>query len=156
MIASPGSGTLGAMELSRQINELVARFVEEVAELARELAHARLVGALGGEPAPSSRRPLPAPARRVEVATGGRRSAEEIEGLRRRLLAHVTAHPGQRIEEIKVAIDATTSQLAVPLQKLIFADLVRSEGERRATRYFPASAAGAAPGARPIAIDSAA
>lgn len=130
------------MELSRQINELVARFVEEVAELAREQAHAQLARALGGEPARGGPRGLlPAPAGRVEAASNGRRTPEEIERLRARLLAYVTAHPGQRIEEIKVAIGATTSQLAVPLQKLIFADLVRSEGERRATRYFPAGTA---------------
>ena len=124
------------MELSRQISELVARFVEEVAQLAREIAHAQLAGALGDETGTRS-----ASTGSTSPVVGGRRTAEEIERLRARLLAHIEAHPGQRIEEIKVALDATTSLLAVPLQKLMFADLVRSEGERRATRYYPAARA---------------
>lgn len=132
------------MELSREITAAVARFVAQVTALAKELAEAQLAGALDGPLAEHGgrgrRARAPAPPR-GRVAIGGRRTATELERLRERLLAHITAHPGQRIEQIKVALGASTSELGVPMQKLIYADLVRSEGERRATRYYPSAAA---------------
>ena len=136
------------MDLSRDIRAAYARFVAQVTSLGRELARAQAAearaagrGRVGrvGRVGRSSTAPATARARRGGAT--GRRSAAEIEQLRVRLLAHIEAHPGQRIEQVKLALATTTAQLAVPLQKLIYADLVRAVGERRATRYVPATTA---------------
>ena len=53
------------------------------------------------------------------------------------LLDHVRANPGQRIEQIKQAVGYTTAQLSLPMKKLIATGAVKSQGEKRATQYFP-------------------
>ena len=145
------------MDPARELNELVARFVERMAGMARELAHTQLIDALhdtagrgrghgaprAGSPrgtAAIARAPHAGPSRSTSprrAADARRRSPDELEQLRARLYEHIVAHPGERIEQIKVALGASTRELAVPLQKLIYGDRVRTEGERRATRYFP-------------------
>lgn len=139
MNATATSGNMLGMELSRQISELVARFVARVTDLARELAQDQLTAALADDRDLS--RPARAPTSRRLPGPPGRRAPEEIEAVRRRLLAHIEAHPGQRIEEIARALGTTTRALAAPLKKLLWADLVRAQGERRATRYLPAASA---------------
>lgn len=130
------------MDLSRDIHAAFARFVAQVTSLGRELARAQAAEARAASRGPVGRSSNPPPGpRAARGGAPGRRSAAEIERLRVRLLAHIEAHPGQRIEAIKVALATTTAQLSVPLQKLIYADLVRAVGERRATRYVPATAA---------------
>lgn len=73
---------------------------------------------------------------------GQKRDPQAIVALGEQLVAHIVANPGQRIEQIKVALGADTKDLALPIKKLLAAKTIRSEGTRRATKYFPAAGAG--------------
>jgi hypothetical protein len=55
---------------------------------------------------------------------------------------YVIKHPGMRIEEINQELSTTTKDLALPIRKAISLKLVRTEGAKRATKYY-ATAAGA-------------
>jgi hypothetical protein len=70
--------------------------------------------------------------------TTGRRSSEDIEQVGSSLLAHVKANPGQRGEQIAESLHMDTKTMRLPMQKLIAGERVRTKGERRAMRYYPA------------------
>jgi hypothetical protein len=59
-------------------------------------------------------------------------------------LSEIQANPGLRVEQIGRTLGAATKDLTLPLKKLLSQRLVRSEGQRRATRYFPAGGGRAA------------
>jgi len=44
------------------------------------------------------------------------------------------------VEQIKLALGASTKDLALPMRKLVASGAVRSEGAKRATTYFPGKA----------------
>jgi DNA-binding NtrC family response regulator len=75
---------------------------------------------------------------------GEKRKPEEIEALRERLLAHIRENPGQRIEEINASLGTSTSEVQRPIKHLLSAGSIRTEGQLRATRYFPKGKGGAA------------
>jgi hypothetical protein len=68
---------------------------------------------------------------------GEKRSPEEIARTTAKLLAHVEAHPGQRIEEIGKQLAVATRDLALPVQRLMAQKRISTKGKRRATKYFP-------------------
>ena len=49
----------------------------------------------------------------------------------------VRTNPGQGIEAIGKAIGFATAELARPMKKLVQRGAVRTEGEKRATKYYP-------------------
>jgi len=134
-------------DLSDQISKLVDEFVSQVTNLARKAAMDTLSAALGsaapGPPAGGDRRrgrgrpmgPGPAPAGRRPK--GAKRPPGEITRLRDRVYEHITASPGQRIEQINRELGTSTRELSLPLKKLIAEGRVRTEGEKRATTYYP-------------------
>jgi hypothetical protein len=84
--------------------------------------------------------------RRGRDQAGNRRSPEEIDRAAQALLSEIQSNPGLRVEQIGRALGAATKDLSLPLKKLLSQRMVRSEGQRRATRYFPAG--GSARGGR--------
>jgi hypothetical protein len=70
-------------------------------------------------------------------AKGAKRAANEIEKLKSAVHSFIKDHPGQRIEQINGQMGTRTSDLSLPLKKLISEGAVRTEGDRRATKYFP-------------------
>jgi hypothetical protein len=68
-------------------------------------------------------------------APGEKRSPEEIQRVQERVRAHLTEHPGQRIEDIAKALGAPTRDLSLPIKKMVDAGQFKAEGEKRATRY---------------------
>jgi hypothetical protein len=71
-------------------------------------------------------------------STGGRRSAEDVERMGDSLLAYVEKNPGQRGEDIASGMQSDTKTMRLPMKKLIAEGKVRTKGERRAMRYYPA------------------
>ena len=69
---------------------------------------------------------------------GQKRSPEELAALEAKLEAFIHANGGKRIEEIGKELAIATSELAGPVKKMLDAGRIRSTGERRATRYYPA------------------
>ena len=69
--------------------------------------------------------------------------------MRDRLLQYITANPGQRMEEIGEGMGITSRVARRPLSKLLDKGLIRREGQKRASRYYPAGAAPARTTTRP-------
>lgn len=129
-----------------EMNQLVQRFVAQIAELARRATRDTLASAFGGNAASAaavaSPHVDPAGAARVRrvaprVDRGAKRPASELEALRSRLVAFVKAQPGLRIEQINKELGATTKELALPMRKLIAEGQVSAKGQKRSTTYFP-------------------
>ncbi|MBP8809203.1 MAG: DNA-binding protein [Kofleriaceae bacterium] len=148
-------------DMETRINELVATFVAEITRLARTAALDtlnRALGTDGGSPAPApapiaaapaarpARAPRPASAASASAkrAKGEKRPKAEIAQMQDQVLAHIKANPGQRIEHINKVLGTKTSDLTLPLKKLIAAGAVTTKGARRATTYFPGSGDGTA------------
>jgi hypothetical protein len=126
-------------DLQRQINDRVAAFVADVTEIARQAAIETLSQALhngGGGGVSSFAKPSAAPRLR-----GGKRTPQELDQTAATLYAHIEAHPGQRMEEIARALASTTRDLALPVKKLLAERRIRTEGQKRATKYFPGGGA---------------
>jgi hypothetical protein len=132
------------------IAQRVQAFVTEITELARQQALETLSAALvagGGGARGRVGRPrnghgaVRVVARRGRDRSGNRRSPEEIDRASQALLSEIQANPGLRVEQIGRTLGAATKDLTLPLKKLLSQRMVRSEGQRRATRYFPAGGA---------------
>lgn len=120
-----------------QIQQIVREFVARVTEVAKQAAMQTLINAVGNHAkAPTANKLVKAKAAAVR-GKGEKRSAEEMEALRQQLLEHIQANPGQRVEEINAQLGTETSEVHRPLKHLIADGLLRTEGQLRATRYYP-------------------
>lgn len=115
-------------ELARRVDE----FVKDLTVLVRRAALESVTAALAGT------RPE-APRGRRSRAAGGKRTAKELDALSRRLVQHVTANAGQRVDEIARAVGATTKDVALPMRKLVQAGALTTKGQKRSTTYHPGS-----------------
>lgn len=134
----------------RKIQALIDSFVEELGELAKQIALEQLKTAFGSvKLAPL---PLSSPASSSAARTGrSRRGQREIEALRSKLLAVISDNPGCRAEDINGALGTRTPQIAQPLRRLVAERLVRTEGARRGTKYFVVGPSEVQNGRRPAA-----
>jgi hypothetical protein len=128
--------------LESEIRSLVDSFVSEISARVRQAALDSLRQAIEGN-APAARRGRPARAAAPAAAgTPGRRgrkpSAASVQAAAD-LQAHVSANPGQRLEEIGAALGQDTKGLKGPASRLVRDGILRTEGRRRGTRYFPGS-----------------
>lgn len=111
-------------------------------EEAREKARAAISHAFdrAGVSEPSTDRDVPvtrrAPAPRKRKA--GRRGADELLRVEAALVEYVHRHPGETMEQIKVSMGGRTAALQRPAKAAIDAGLIKTRGERRWTRYYPA------------------
>jgi hypothetical protein len=140
-------------DIEQRINGLVSAFINDITQLAKDAALGTLQSALqgvggavvsdlrlpggrgtgrgrgrgrGGAPISLGRRPK-----------GAKRPQDEIAKLRDTVFGFIKENPGQRIEQINGQLGTRTSDLSLPLKKLIADGAVRTEGDRRATKYFP-------------------
>ena len=118
-------------EIENRINALVTNFISEVSRLAQAAALETLKAALGGATAPVVRdirvgkaaKPAAsatggAAAAAAKRAKGEKRPKAEIAQVQDKVLAHIRANPGQRIEQINKVLGTRTSDLTLPLKKL--------------------------------------
>ncbi|HVV88749.1 MAG TPA: hypothetical protein VHE35_37145 [Kofleriaceae bacterium] len=144
-------------DIEQRINDLVSRFVNEITRLAKEAAVNTLQAALAGTGgtvvndirvggrgrggARAARAAAPAPSNGASAASrrakGAKRPPDEIAETKERVHAYIKANPGQRIEQINKVLGTRTSDLSLPLKKLLADGMLRTEGARRATKYFP-------------------
>jgi hypothetical protein len=68
-------------------------------------------------------------------AKGEKRSKEEIAKVTEVLFAFIAEHPDLRIEPIGKGLGLSTSELSLPMKKLIADKRVKATGEKRATTY---------------------
>jgi hypothetical protein len=124
-----------------KIQSIIENFVSELSAALVEASHAAIADALGAKTSVRSAvagasKPAKAP-KAARRAKGAKRSPEELTALTQSLLTFVKRHPGQRIEQIAAAIDASTKDLALPAKKLIGEKKLSTKGQKRATTYFP-------------------
>lgn len=117
-----------------KIQALVDQFVTDLEALVREAAIESVERALGGSPAPRATTPTRGKARRKK---GQKRTADEIAAAEKRITTYVRDNPGRRVEQIAKALDASTKELALPIQHLLEEGAISKQGVKRATRYFP-------------------
>ena len=141
-------------DIESKLRARIDQFVTEISDLVREQALRSLQEAIArnGTAAARPRRTkaarAAAPVRRKAARTSGkrvRRSSEELEKLKGAILAHVKANPGQRLEEIGPALGIATKALKRPIQLLTADGALRTEGQRRGTKYFAGGGRAKAP-----------
>ena len=145
--------------IDSQIRDRVDAFVSELTELVRaaafESVHEVLAGV--GLAAPAKRGPgrpaknagrkatraaAPTAASRSAIATtssGGkrvRRSADDLASASSAILDVVKANPGIRSEDIRKTLGVEAKDIQRPVSMLLAEGKLRSEGEKRGTRYF--------------------
>lgn len=126
-----------------QIRKTIEAFVEELSELVRHAAVQSVTEAFGsGGAVPRGARggaiakaKGSVPSRRSK---GQKRAPQDLEQVTEHLMSAIKAAPGQRMEQIAKELKTTTKDLALPAKKLIAQKKIRTKGERRATKYFPA------------------
>lgn len=139
------------MTIEAQIQQVVDAFVSQVTRLAQQAAIETLTAHLSPDDkaaAPQRTRgtreqavrPVPpaktASPRRPKL--GAKRPKADIARLEEALAKHIEKNPGQSVEQINKALGTVTNHVRLPLAKLIDAGTVKTKGNRRATRYFPA------------------
>ena len=72
----------------------------------------------------------------------GRRSTEDLEKTATRILAYVKTHPGKGVTAIAKSLRRSSKDLKRPVQMLLAAKKLRTEGQRRGTRYFAGGGGG--------------
>jgi hypothetical protein len=123
-----------------EIQALVESFVAQLTEAIQQQTLATIHDALGGPAAPakarSGRASKRAPSARAGRAKGAKRSPEELEQLTAQLAKYVKGNPGQGIEAIAAGMGVSTKELALPAKKLLADKVLKTKGQKRATKYF--------------------
>ncbi len=123
--------------LDQEIRARVDAFVAEISELIRRAALETVKQALGGAGEARVTPRIAAPRRKAAAKDGARRSANELDRTKARLLAQITSKPGQRIDQIAKELGVSTKELALPARKLIAEKVIATKGQKRATSYWP-------------------
>ena len=155
--------------LDEEIRNRIDSFLTELSGLVKQAAIDAVHGALGTDAAPRERRstgtrrstnrrtrgtrgpgrPRQARAKSAKSLTARagrriRRSAADLEAIGVRVLAHVKANPGHRMEEIGKSMKTDTAVLKRPIANLIARKKLRTEGQKRGTKYFSGGGRGRA------------
>jgi hypothetical protein len=144
-------------ELDRLIQDRISSFVGDINMLVRAAALEAVHEALGGE-GPARRtgatgRPVGRPPGRRGARRGNRgrrgrggkrvrRSGAEVEALAGQLQQAVKSNPGSRLGDLAAVLGVDTKDARRPMTTLINEKMVRSEGVRGGTRYYPAGGGG--------------
>ncbi len=130
---------LGMRDLNVQIRDLIESFVEDLSERVRQAALESVRASFGGAQSRAKRGPgrPPKALGASRRSKGQKRDPKELEALVSRLNSAIKSKPGLRIEEIAKGLGTTTKELALPAKKLIAEKMIRTTGNRRATKYFP-------------------
>lgn len=122
--------------LRSSIESLLSDFATRLEVLVRESALEQVMAALGsGVAASPARRGRPRKAAATGGGRAGRRSSGDVDSMQETLLSFVKTNPGQRADQIAVAIGSDVKTIRLPMQKLLAARQVRTEGQRRGTTY---------------------
>jgi hypothetical protein len=146
--------------LDQEIQSRIQSFLAELSGLVKRQALEAVHEALSGSAmAPARRGPgrprgsttaKRGPGRPPKVSGPARsgkrakRTSEAVEAMAARVLAQVRSKPGQRLEEIGRAMKMPTKGLKLPIQKLLAGKQVRTEGQKRGTKYFAGGGGGGA------------
>ena len=125
-------------DFNQQIRDSIEAFVEELSVLVRAAALQSVTEVFGSGGSGGRRGRGAAAIGGLRRAKGEKRSPQALSQLVGRLQAEIKAKPGLRMEQIAKALGSSTKDLALPAKKLIAEKKIKTKGERRATKYFPA------------------
>ena len=145
-----------ANPIDSQIRSRIDSFLAEMTTLVRQSALEAVREALGNGAVPARRgpgRPKGSGAgngrKRVgRRAKGGKRSADYLDKVGELVLAYVRANHGQGSEAIGRELGLSSKDMALPIRKLIAEKKLRTEGQRRGTKYFAGGGRGSGKGRR--------
>jgi hypothetical protein len=134
-----------------EIQRLISNFAAELEKLARQAAIEQVIANLGGAAASAPRRGRGRPPGSKNKAASGagikpvqkgrRRSAEDVAAMGVTLVDYVKSNPGQRADQIAAALRTDPDTIRLPMQALLAGRKVKTQGQRRGTKYFVAGAA---------------
>jgi hypothetical protein len=112
-----------------RVEALIRKFATDLQavmrdQLAEEVTSA-VQSALGGKIVPRGR----------GGGAGGKRTPEQIEKQAERVLAFIRANPDQRAEQIARANKLTTTELVLPIKRLLDEKKIKASGRARGTTY---------------------
>jgi len=127
--------------MQNDIRTLVDDFTTQLEQMIRRTALEQVVVALGGGATPARRGPGRPPkaagsAPIRPAAKGGKRDAASLDEMGVGILAFVKSNPGQGAIEIAAALKTDVGTIRLPMQKLLADRKVRTQGQRRGTKYF--------------------
>jgi hypothetical protein len=132
-----------------QISQATNQFLGEIVDLARRHTGAVFSSAFAslgtletGRPRSAERRSDTAGVRADRLTSAGRRySAKrdpaDLDRLAAKFAQFVRVSPGLRIEQVNKQLGTKTSELALPIRKLVAGGVVATQGEKRSTTYHP-------------------
>lgn len=124
------------MKNPTDLRSRVDAFVADLSVLVRDAALNAVQEALGTE-----RRRGPGRPRKSAPARAGRRAKRDpkaVLAVADKVLGVVKAKPGQSVEQIGRTLGMPTKALKLPVIKLLEGKKLRTKGQKRGTRYFPA------------------
>ena len=133
--------------LDREIRARIDSLLTDISQLVKRSALDSVRAAFGADaagaaPTATPRRGPGRPRKDAAAAPAARagkrakRSSEDVQATADKFLAHVKANPGQSTEQIGKALGMATKELQLPVVKLVQSGAVRTEGQKRGTKYF--------------------
>jgi hypothetical protein len=122
-------------DFQTEMNRVVAGFVSQITELARDAARAMIDEALGR----SGKVSVGGLGRGGRRGRGAKRTSDELDKMAESFHSFVAKHPGLRIEQINKQLGTTTKDLALPIRKLVADGSLKTKGAKRSTMYFAGS-----------------
>jgi hypothetical protein len=123
-------------DMQNEMSTAVAKFVDEITEIAKQAARDQLDVALGsfsGRGGANSRTTT------TNRAKGVKRDPGDIEKIGTRFYEFVKANPGLRIEQINAKLGTSTKDLRLPIKKMLEEGNIKMKGKKRSTTYMAAA-----------------
>ena len=117
-----------------RIESILSDFAAQIRAEVQRQAVAALTAGLGPDDAVRVSRKTPRD-RKATEPNGSKRDPKVIEALQSKVLAHIKAFPGLRIEQINKALGTTTKAIFLPIKKLLAAKAIKATGAKRSTTY---------------------
>jgi hypothetical protein len=129
--------------MANEVERLVREFTSKLEQVIRAQVVAEIdsavraaVQGIGGQVRASRGR---AGAKIVSAKIGGaKRTPEQIAKTASRLLTFIAANPGQRAEQIADGTKISTSEMALPIKRLLAEKKIKASGVARGTTYVAA------------------
>jgi len=122
------------------ISLLVRQAAVEAVKVALGGTDGKVAGAVRRGPGrPRKVAAAPAAPKAAKPGKRGRRSAADVEAVGSQVLGYVQSNPGHRLEEIGRGLKVDTAGLKGPIKVLLGTGRLRTEGQKRGTKYFAGS-----------------
>src|SRR5688572_29148650 len=142
---------MNTKQLDASIRSHIDQFLVSISSLVRQAAVEAVreaLGATNGNVSAPARRGPGRPRKVAGAPKAGKpgrrakRSSADVKAVGAKVLSYVKANPGHRLEEIGRGLKVETSGLKRPIQLLLGTGRLRTEGQKRGTKYFAGGSGG--------------